>query len=152
MTVDHRALIDRFTGALSRSDYAALSEAFSPDAIMEFPQSGEVFEGFLNIQGQFADYPSMPEGHLSAVDVVGEPPRYALSPSYTLISVDGSGTRGTATFRARYPDQSMWWVVVVYDTDGERMSHAKLYFAPDFKPADWRAKYRAPPRPEGASG
>jgi len=152
MTVDHRALIDRFTGALSRGDYAALSEAFARDATMEFPQSGEVFEGISNIQGQFADYPRMPEGHLSAVDVAAEPPQYALSPSYTLISVGASGTTGTATFRARYPDLSLWWVVVVYETDGDRMKHAKLYFAPDFEPAEWRAKYRIPSRGEGASG
>jgi hypothetical protein len=142
MTVDHRALIDRLTGALSRSDYPALSESFAPDAVMEFPQSGEVFEGIDNIRGQFADYPKMPEAHLSAVEVGAEPPTYALSPSYTLISVGGSGTTGTATFRARYPDQSLWWVVILYDTDGDRLSHAKFYFAPEFEPAEWRAKYR----------
>jgi hypothetical protein len=152
MSVDHHALIDRLTGALSRSDWSVLPEVIAPDAVMEFPQSGEAFEGIDNIRGQFADYPQMPDDHISAVEVAAQEQTYALSPNYTLISVGGSGTSGTATMRARYPDGSLWWVVLVYDTDGERVSRAKFYFAPEFEPAEWRAKYRVPSGRGGASG
>jgi len=152
MSVDHNALIRELTGILSRGDWSALSAVMAPDAVMEFPQSGEVFEGIDNIRGQFADYPQMPEGHLSAVEVAAEEPTYALSPTYTVISVGGSGRSAIATLRARYPDGSLWWIVVVYDTDGERLSRFKIYFAPEFEPADWRSKYRVPFDREGASG
>lgn len=149
---DHHPLIGRLTWALRHSDWSALAEVFAPDAVMEFPQSGEVFEGIDNIRGQFADYPQMPEGHLSKVEVAAEEPAYALSPSYTLISAGGTGKNATATLRVRYPDGSLWWVVVVCDIDGGRLTRTKFYFAPEFQPAAWRAKYRASPDREGASG
>ena len=57
MSVDHHALIRELNGILSRGDWSALSAVFAPDALMEFPQSGEMFEGIDNIRGQFADYP-----------------------------------------------------------------------------------------------
>ena len=151
MSVDHHALVRELTGILSRGDWSALSAVFAPAAVLEFPQSGEVFEGIDNIRGQFADYPDMPEGNVSAVDVAAEEPKYALSPGYTLISVGGSGGNATATLRARYPDGSLWWVVVVYDTEGERVSRGKIYFAPEFEPAAWRSKYRVPMDRQGAS-
>ena len=38
----------------------------------------------------------------------------------------------------------MWWVVVVYENDSQRIRGGKVYLAPDFEPAEWRAKYREP--------
>jgi ketosteroid isomerase-like protein len=152
MSVDHNELIRELTAILGRGDWSALSTVMAPDAVMEFPQSGEVFEGIDNIRGQFADYPQMPEGHISAVEVAAGGPTYALSPNYTVISMGDSGRSATAALRARYPDGSLWWLVVVYDTDGERLSRFKIYFAPDFEPAEWRSKYRLPLHREGASG
>ena len=142
MSVDHRALVDALTDVMSRSSWPDLPKVFAPDAVLEFPQSGEVFRGIDNIRGQFEDYPAVFDGEVSAVDLAAEQPTYALSPNYTVISVGASGTAATATLRARYPDDSMWWVVVAYDTDGARMRHAKVYFAADFEPAEYRAKYR----------
>jgi hypothetical protein len=118
---------------------------------MEFPRSGEAFEGIDNIRGQFADYPDVFDSPISTLDIAAEEQAYALSPNYTLISVGGSGRNATATMRARYPDGSLWWVVV-YETDGELMSRAKVYFAPEFEPAEWRSKYRALSSRDGASG
>ena len=113
---------------------------------MEYPQSGEVFRGIDNIRGQFEDYPDMPQSAIAPVDVAAEEPTYALAPTYNVISVGGRGELATATLRARYPDGSMWWVVVVYESDGERISHGKVYFAPDFEPAEWRARYTESPQ------
>jgi hypothetical protein len=127
---------------MSRMHWPALSMVFTPDAVLEYPQSGERFRGIDNIRGQFEDYPALFDGDISAVDLSSEPQAYALSPNYTVISVGGSRTAASATLRARYPDNSMWWVVIQYETDGQRMRHAKVYFAPDFEPAEWRAKYR----------
>ena len=150
MSVDHDTLIRELSGILGRGEWSALRAVFAPGAVMEFPQSGEAFEGIDNIRGQFADYPQMPEGHISAVEVAGAEPTFALAPNYIVVSVGGSGRSATATLRARYPDGSLWWVVVVYETEGERISRAKIYFAPEFEPADWRSKYRVPLNRDGA--
>lgn len=152
MTLESHAPIRRLTEILVRGEWQGLSEVFAPDAVMEFPQSGEVFEGIHNITGQFADYPTMPQDHVSALEVTGEQPAYALSPAYTLIAVTGGADRQAATFRARYPDGSNWWVILHCDSDAGRITRSKLYFAPEFEPPDWRAKYRVAVGTEGASG
>jgi hypothetical protein len=54
---------------------------------------------------------------------------YAIIASYTVIRVEGSGDRGTALIRVRYPYGSSWWAI----------------FAPDFPAPDWRAPYRESP-------
>jgi hypothetical protein len=151
VTVDHKALIDTLTDILGRSDFRTLGAVFTSDAEIEFPQSGERFRGIDNIRGQFEDYPGHFDGTVRAVDLTGQSPTYALSPSYTVISVGGSELEATATLRVRYPDNSMWWVLLVYETDGQRVRRAKVYFAPDFEPAPWRAKYRVSPSETGGA-
>jgi hypothetical protein len=61
---------------------------------------------------------------------------------YTVIAVEGSGDRGTAVLRVRYPDKSMWFAINTYELRDGKIAHARSYFAPDFDPPDWRAPYR----------
>ena len=144
MTIDHRKLVETLAGIMAGRDWSALSTVFSPDAVLEFPQSGEVFRGLDNIRGQFEDYPDLDRGEITAIDIAPEQPTFALAPTYTVVSVAGSGDAATATFRGRYPDGSLWWVVIAYQSDGERIASAKAYFAPDFEPPAWRARYTDP--------
>lgn len=53
--VDHRALIDTLTDMMSRGHWPAVSVVFAPDAVLEYPQSGELFRGIDNIRGEFED-------------------------------------------------------------------------------------------------
>ena len=92
MSVDHKALVDTLTDVMSRSYWPDLPKVFAADAVLEFPQSGEVFRGIDHIRGQFEDYPEVFDGDVSAVDLAAEPPTYALSPNYTVLSVGSSGT------------------------------------------------------------
>ncbi|MEO8511532.1 MAG: nuclear transport factor 2 family protein [Chloroflexota bacterium] len=149
---DHQQLIHTLTALMSRGEWSNLPAVMAADAVLEFPQSGEIFRGIDNIRGQFADYPNMPQGDVIAVEIVADQPTYVLSPSYTVISVGASGRDGMATLRARYPDGSFWWVLIVYATDGERLSGGKVYFAPEFEPPEWRTKYldRSSRRTDGA--
>lgn len=145
MSVDHRALIDKLAGILGRNEWEALPEVFAPDAILEFPQSGEAFRGIRNLRGQFEGYPGgLAEGRIDAASVAADQPTYAVSPGYTVVAMEGSGRRGSATFRTTYPDGSTWWAIIHYEVDADRISRAKGYFAPEFEAPAWRAKYREP--------
>ena len=66
------------TDLMTRGDWSSLATVFAADAVLEFPQSGEIFRGIDNIRGQFADYPDMPQGNITAVDVTAAQPTYAL--------------------------------------------------------------------------
>ena len=143
MTVDHRALLEGFSRVLDRNDWDRLSEYVADDAVWEYPQSGERFVGLENIRAQFANYPDMEPGTSELNEVIGET-QYVLTPNYTLIAVDGSGDRGIAIVRVRYPDGSRWWAVNLYEVRGAKIGRSRSFFAPELDAPDWRAPYREP--------
>jgi ketosteroid isomerase-like protein len=129
---------------ISQHDWDRLREIFHADGVLEYPQSREVFRGLANIRAQFENYPDMDPGTSELAEVIGEE-TYALTPSYTLIRVEGTGVTGTAVLRIRYPDGSYWWGVNLFDVRDGRISRARTFFAADFDAPDWRAPYREAP-------
>ncbi len=145
MTVsEHERVMRAFSETLTQHDWDRLNDVFHEDAVLEFPQSGEVFRGLTNIRAQFENYPNMDPGTSELAEVIGEE-TYALTPSYTLIKVEGTGVKGTAVVRVRYPDDSHWWAVNLFEVRDGRIKRSRTYFAPDFEAPDWRAPYREAP-------
>ncbi len=145
MTVsEHERVMRAFSETLTQHDWDRLNEVFHEDAVLEFPQSGEVFRGVTNIRAQFENYPNMDPGTSELAEVIGEE-TYALTPSYTLIKVEGTGVKGTAVVRVRYPDDSHWWAVNLFEVRDGRIKRSRTYFAPDFEAPNWRAPYREAP-------
>lgn len=136
----HRRLIATLGDIIGAQEWARLDEVFTADAVQEYPQSGERFRGIDNIRAQFANYPELLRQAPEIADVVGGT-TYAMTPLYTVIAVDGSGDRGVGILRSRYPDGSYWWVVNVYELDGERIARTRAFFAPEFEPPQWRAPF-----------
>jgi ketosteroid isomerase-like protein len=129
---------------ISRQQWDRLGEVLNEDAVFEYPQSGERFRGLANIRGQFENYPDMEPGKSYLAEVHSDD-AYALTPSYTLIRVEGTGQKGTSVVRVRYPDGSDWWAVNLYELRDGRVSRFRTYFARDFDAPDWRAPYREAP-------
>ena len=140
----HARVLARLAEVISGNHWDRLGEVFHDDAVLEYPQSGERFRGLANIRAQFENYPGLEPGTTHIEEVIGDE-AYALTPSYTVIRIEGSGDRGTAVIRIRYPDQSLWWSLNLYELRGERMTRSRSYFAPDFEAPDWRAPYREAP-------
>jgi hypothetical protein len=141
---EHERILGGFAEVMTTHEWDRLGAFMHPDCIVEYPQSGERFEGLTNIRAQFENYPGMNPGTSELSEVIGET-TYALTPSYTVIAVDGSGGRGTAVVRVRYPDGSMWWAVNLYELRDRRIVRSRTYFAPDLEPPEWRARFRAAP-------
>jgi hypothetical protein len=136
---EHRALMAAFSDALTSGQYEQLRDFYDPDVIAEFPQSGERFRGPEGLIGQFQSYP----GHLNDTrmsDVIGGT-SYALTPMYTVVAVEGSGDSGTAIYRTRYPDGSMWWVINLYELRNGRVAKLRTFFAQDFEAPAWREPF-----------
>jgi ketosteroid isomerase-like protein len=138
----HRRVMQRMGEVLHGQDWAALDECFAADATLEFPQSRERFRGIENIRAQFANYPALEPGTSELEEIIGPPRAFALTPSYTVIEVDGSGATGTAIIRIRYPDGSLWYAINVFELRDGLISRSRTFFAPEFDPPDWRAPYR----------
>jgi len=145
--INHREFVTSLAGVLTGQDWLRLGDFVAEDASLEFPQSGERFEGLANIRAQFENYPGMDQAaaaDLQLGDVVGGS-QYALTAAYTLIAIDGSGTSGTFLARARYPDQTHWWIVNLYELRDAHMARWRMFFAPEFEPPDWREPFRTQP-------
>ena len=150
MSVDHRSLIDGLVDAMHRADWDAVVRFYTSDTVMEYPQSGEVFRWITNVRATFEKYPGgLDEGRLQTENVIREEPQYAITPMYTAVAVEGSGTRGTVAFRATYPDGSIWWVIMLYELKGDLISRSTEFFAPAFEAPEWRAPYREPATDQG---
>ena len=148
---DHQQILSGFSDTVRTHDWDRLGDYVAEDALWEYPQSGERFRGLPNIRGQFEYYPGMEPGTSELQEVIGGT-AYALGPNYTLVAVDGSGERGTAIVRVRYPDGSLWWAVNFYWLRDNKIAHSRTFFAPEFPPPDWRAPYRESESPASKEG
>jgi ketosteroid isomerase-like protein len=141
---EHERVMNELAEIITSHDWGRLGDVLQPDAVFEYPQSGEVFRGVANIRAQFENYPDLDPGTSRLAEVIGDE-TFALTPSYTLIRVEGSGQRATAVIRVRYPDGSHWWAINLVELRDGRISRSRAYFAPDFEAPEWRAPYREAP-------
>ena len=140
---EHQRVMGGLAGVITHHDWDRLGDVVDADAIFEYPQSGERFRGIENIRATFENYPNLGPGTSHLEEIIGGT-TYALTPSYTVIGIDGSGDRGTAVIRIQYPDGSWWWAVNLYELRNGRISRSRTFFAEDFEAPDWRAPYREP--------
>lgn len=141
---EFRRVMQVMSEIISGQTWDRLPEILHDDAVFEYPQSGERFRGIANIRAQFENYPDLDPGGSQLAEVIGED-AYALTPAYTVIRVEGSGAQGTAVIRVRYPDDTWWWAVNLFELRDGRIARSRSYFAPDFEAPEWRAPYREAP-------
>jgi hypothetical protein len=135
-----RTAYERFMVAITQKDEATLDEVLHPDFEEVYPQSGERTIGPKNLKGIVLGVPGGLED-LGGRHVVGAEDRWAMTPTFTLVHIDGSGDLFTGVQRARYPDGSDWWVIQIVTMRDARVWRVESYFAPVFEPAAWRAPF-----------
>ena len=149
-TTDPRAIIDRWLDAINSIDFAAAAALLSDDYRSEYPQSGEVIRGRSNMRAILESYPGgLKEGNVDRgrTTVIGGD-QWALTPSFALVRVTGTGDARTAIFQSRYPDGSTWWIVNFFEFAAGKIAKATVYFAPEFEAPAWRAKWVEPREPQ----
>jgi hypothetical protein len=134
---DHEQIMRGWAEVVRTQEWDRMAEFVNEDALLEYPQSGERFRGIANIRATFENYPGLEPNTSELEEIIGGA-TYALTPNYTLVTVDGSGERGTSIIRVRYPDGSRWWAVNLYRLRDGKIAHFRAFFAPEFEPPDWR--------------
>lgn len=118
----------------SGKDEDIAHEIYHENAVLEFPQSGERFEGVENFREWRRQYPAELSFHLRRISH-----RDDLVVTEYLISYD----------------HAAWmFTVSIMQFRGERVAHERIYIMDGFEPADWRTPWRseqladpAPPAP-----
>src|SRR5687767_9364239 len=113
-------------------DFDISHEIYHDDAVLEFPQSGERFEGLKNFKEWRSQYPANLTFHTRRITH-----RDDLVVAENLISYDGKP----------------WsYTVNLMEFRGDKVAHERIYIMDGWEAADWRAPWRAetpadPPAP-----
>ena len=113
-------------------DYDVSHEIYHEDAVLEFPQSGERFEGLRNFKEWRSRYPAKLKFHTRRITH-----RDDLVVVEYLISYDGAP----------------WtYVVTLMEFRGDKIAHERIYIMDGWDAPEWRAPWRAetpadPPAP-----
>jgi SnoaL-like domain len=119
-----RAQIEGYLRA-SGVDQEAAHAMYHPDAVLEFPQSGERFDGVENFRAWRTGYPS---------DV-----------DFELRELRGDGELWVAEVAIRY-DGGPWQLgVSVIQYRGDKVARETIYVTEPWEAPEWRARWRSAP-------
>ena len=107
----------------SGKDEDIAHEIYRDDAVLEFPQSGERFEGVENFREWRRQYPAELKFHLRRINH-----RDDLVVTEYLISYNGAPWTFT---------------VSIMEFLGEKVARERIYIMDGWEPADWREPWRA---------
>ena len=143
--MDHAALIEKFGRALNAGRPELLADVLTDDYVEEYPQSGEIVRGLVNVVSIIENYPGRDAntglGDLETLHVKRFDAFKPVGPTFAVVRVQGAGDSGVATLRATYPDGSVWWIVGLYTLRGGKIAHQRTFFAPAFPAPEWRSNW-----------
>jgi hypothetical protein len=139
----HEVLIQRVVAALNAGDYDEYEKLLTDDYLEEYPQSGEVIRGRKNSRAIREHYPGGPlqGGDRATARLAATDARWVRTPAFTVVRIEGTGNVGAGALRTRYPDGSLWWVVIFYELRGDRIARGTFFFAREFAPPEWRTPF-----------
>ena len=118
-----RKALERHWETAGGKDLEVEHEIYHDDAVLEFPQSGERFEGVENFREWRALYPADLKFHIRKITR-----RDDLVLAENLISYDGGPW--------------MFTVNLMYFR-GDKIAHERIYIMEGWEPAEWRAQWRS---------
>jgi SnoaL-like domain len=125
-TVDddtRRAQIERQMQLVAEQDAVGSHELYRDDAVLEFPQSGERFEGVNNFREWREQYPGDVE--------------------FRLRRVTGSGPVWVRELSVSY-DGGPWMLgVSVLEFRGDLIARERIYVTEPWEAPEWRARWRS---------
>jgi ketosteroid isomerase-like protein len=122
-----RATLEHYLERSAAGDEDAAHDIYLEDATLEFPQSGERFEGVAAFLPWRRQYPAKVE--------------------FALDRIRGGGDVWVGELRIRY-DGGPWNLAVdVLEFRGDKVARETIYVAEPWEAPEWRASWRAtPPR------
>jgi SnoaL-like protein len=110
---------------LSGSDPVKGHEHYADDAVLEFPQSGERFEGVENFREWRSQYPA--------------------DTSFEFREIRGRDDLWIVELSVRYDGGAENFGVSIQEFRGDKIVRETIYVAEGWEPPEWRAKWRAAP-------
>ena len=115
-----RAALDQHWAASDANDFETEHRIYLEDAVLEYPQSGELTRGRSNIQGQRASQPNKKR--------------------FSIRRIIGSGELWVTEFILTY-DGKPSYTVSIMEFKGDKVARETQYFADPFVAPAFRAKW-----------
>ncbi|MGA7852995.1 MAG: nuclear transport factor 2 family protein, partial [Candidatus Acidiferrales bacterium] len=115
-----RAALDQHWAASDANDFETEHRIYLDDAVLEYPQSGELTRGRANIQGQRASQPNKKR--------------------FSIRRIVGSGELWVTEFILTY-DAKPSYTVSIMEFKGDKVARETQYFADPFAAPAFRAKW-----------
>jgi hypothetical protein len=115
-----RAALDQHWAASDANDFVTEHLIYLEDAVLEYPQSGELTRGRANIQGQRASQPNKKR--------------------FSIRRIVGSGELWVTEFILTY-DAKPSYTVSIMEFKGDKVARETQYFADPFAAPAFRAKW-----------
>jgi hypothetical protein len=109
----------------SGTDPDLAHEMYHDDAVLEFPQSGERFEGVENFREWRSTYPA--------------------STSFEIRRVRGGDDLWVAEGSISYDQGSPNFAISILEFRGDKIARESIYVSDGWEPPEWRAQWRAAP-------
>jgi ketosteroid isomerase-like protein len=123
-----RAALQHYFDRSAAGDNDGAHEIYHQDAVLEFPQSGERFDGVPNFREWRKDYPAEVEIEIRRVR--------------------GGQDVWVAEVAIRYDGGPWNSGVSILEFRGDKVARETIYYAEPFPAPDWRARWRAAPPPD----
>jgi hypothetical protein len=107
------------------SDPGKAHEMYHADAVLEFPQSGERFEGVDNFREWRSDYPA--------------------STRVEFREVRGEGDRWVVELSISYGDGPPNFGISILELQGGKIARETIYVTEGWEAPEWRARWRSAP-------
>ena len=113
----------------SRSDPVLAHEMYHDDAVLEFPQSGERFEGVENFREWRSTYPA--------------------STDFEIQEVRGGGDLWVIEVSVSYDGGPRNFGVSIQEFREDKIGRESIYYGEPWDPPEWRAQWRTAPTSGG---
>jgi limonene-1,2-epoxide hydrolase len=151
----NREIVEQFVQALEQKNFDAQVALLADDFYDEMPQSGERTRGKANWRAISENYP----GGVGTIDpnshrYVGADDRYVLTPSFSILRIEGSGDTFTYAGNATYANGETWQIIAILQLRDGKIARSTTWYAAPFEAPEWRAPYveRFPPLGGGQAG
>jgi predicted acyl esterase len=125
--VDEATVREMLEQHFTSGDPELSHEMYNEDAVLEFPQSGERFEGVENLREWRSDYPA--DTSVEFREIRGRD-------DFWVVELSISYDRGPENFG-----------VSILEFRNEKIARESIYVTEAFEPPEWRARWRAAPSP-----
>jgi SnoaL-like domain len=125
--VDEATVREMLEQHFTSGDPELSHEMYNEDAVLEFPQSGERFEGVENLREWRSDYPADTSVEFREIRGRGD---------FWVVELSISYDRGPENFG-----------VSILEFRNEKIARESIYVTEAFEPPEWRARWRAAPSP-----